>query len=246
MTKFKSHKKFFGRSGGDPLIVERPTGWSKWDRVLSKCQLISHEEQCNLVAQAQAGCEISFDKVVKSCLLLVVPVAKHYFKYNRPNSPLTLMDYIQYGNEGLVKAVHKFNAKYNPQKKSSFASYAMYYIRGIILTSAFKEMDFVRIPANPGGERNLPIEIASLDEFIQNNQRNRENEYEETYLDTLKVNDYSPDNDLMIKDFRLNIKLWFSAKLSFRECKVLELYFLHERQLEEIGDLYGITKESIR
>ena len=235
------NKKFFGRTGDNPLIIDRPSGWGKWERTLKGCKLLSNEEQCRLVFLAQDGCDVSLDKVVKSCLRLVMPVAKYYFKYNRRNSMLTALDYVQYGNEGLVQAVYKFKN----DRDCSFASYAMFHIKGVILSRAFSEMDFVKIPSqnqkDENGERKPPVEILGLDELLP---ENKQGEGVETYLDICSVSSLA-DNDVLIKDFRLTVEVIFKS-LTQRECEVMKLFFLHQMSLEDIGEMIGLTRERTR
>lgn len=75
-----------------------------------------------------------------SNLRMVISIAKPFFK---TNTHIPQSDIIQFGNEGLIKAVHKFDYR----KKIKFSTYGTYWIRQSIMrqTDAYK---LIHIPAN--------------------------------------------------------------------------------------------------
>jgi RNA polymerase primary sigma factor len=70
-------------------------------------------------------------------LRLVVAIAKHY-----QNRGLSLLDLVQEGNVGLMRAVEKFDYRYN----CSFASYAVWWIRQAICSAIEQHGSTVRLP----------------------------------------------------------------------------------------------------
>lgn len=78
-------------------------------------------------------------KFIESNLRLVVKVAKKYY-----NTHLTLMDMIQEGNLGLMKAMDKFD----PNRGYKFSTYAIWWIRQSINRALENKSNTVRLPAH--------------------------------------------------------------------------------------------------
>ncbi|WXB47295.1 MAG: RNA polymerase sigma factor RpoD/SigA [Candidatus Shikimatogenerans sp. Tmey] len=79
------------------------------------------------------------NKLIQSNLKFVVSVAKKY-----QNQGLNLLDLINEGNLGLIKATLKFNYK----KKFKFISYAVWWIKQSILQAIANYSKFIRTPTN--------------------------------------------------------------------------------------------------
>jgi len=95
----------------------------------------SREELEALVADA----ERAKDVFIKSNLRLVVAVARRY-----PRSGLPLLDLIQEGNAGLVRAVEKFDYR----KGFKFSTYATWWIRQAITRSIADQSRTIRLPVH--------------------------------------------------------------------------------------------------
>lgn len=95
---------------------------------ISKYKLLSTEEEISLFQKIQNGDNVARELFIKSNLRLVVKVAKKYFcpGYN------TLLDLIQEGNLGLLKAVEGFD----PLKGCKFSTYAIPQINKAIQRSS--------------------------------------------------------------------------------------------------------------
>ncbi|MFI0239800.1 RNA polymerase sigma factor RpoD/SigA [Streptomyces sp. NPDC016845] len=95
----------------------------------------SREELEALVAEAEKAKDI----FIRSNLRLVVAVARRY-----PRSGLPLLDLIQEGNAGLVRAVEKFDYR----KGFKFSTYATWWIRQAITRSIADQSRTIRLPVH--------------------------------------------------------------------------------------------------
>jgi RNA polymerase sigma-32 factor len=85
--------------------------------------------------------EDAAQELVKSNLRLVVKIALEYY-----NTYLNLLDLIQEGNVGILRAANK----YNPHKGTKFSSYAAFWIRAYILKYIMDSWSMVRVGTTQG------------------------------------------------------------------------------------------------
>lgn len=102
--------------------------------------LLSSAEEQELGKKVQQGDRVARQRMLLSNLRLVVSVAKQYIPGNEPE---LLMDLIQEGNIGLMRAVDRFK----PEFQTRFSTYGVYWIRQAILR-ALKARRLVRLPEN--------------------------------------------------------------------------------------------------
>jgi RNA polymerase primary sigma factor len=100
---------------------------------------LNFEEEKELSAKALAGDKEAVNHLVECNLKLVVPIAKRYTGCGLP-----LLDLIQEGNLGLIKAAEK----YDGSKGWRFSTYATYWIRQTISRALGDQSRTIRIPAN--------------------------------------------------------------------------------------------------
>ena len=100
---------------------------------------LNFEEEKELSARALAGDKEAINHLVECNLKLVVPIAKRYAGCGLP-----LLDLIQEGNLGLIKAAEK----YDGSKGWRFSTYATYWIRQTISRALGDQSRTIRIPAN--------------------------------------------------------------------------------------------------
>lgn len=100
---------------------------------------LTFEEEKSLSTRALEGDRNAVNRLVECNLLLVVSVAKKYYGCGLP-----LLDLIQEGNLGLIKAAEK----YDGSKGFRFSTYATYWIRQSISRALGDQSRTIRIPAN--------------------------------------------------------------------------------------------------
>jgi len=105
----------------------------------NKIDILTHEEEDNLVRLARAGDEAAKSKLIGANLRFVVYIAKKY-----QTNGISLLDLINEGNMGLIKAADKFD----PDRGFHFISYAVWWIRQAIISAISQKASLVRIPLN--------------------------------------------------------------------------------------------------
>ncbi len=106
---------------------------------INKIPLLSREEEDKYARLAMTGDSDAKDMLVKSNLRFVVSIAKKY-----QTSGISLLDLINEGNMGLIKAAEKFD----PDKGFHFISYAVWWIRQAIMLAISQKTSLIRIPLN--------------------------------------------------------------------------------------------------
>lgn len=106
---------------------------------INKIPLLSREEEDRLARLATAGDQAAKDKLIVSNLRFVVQVSKKYQKYG-----ISLLDLINEGNMGLIKAAERFD----PNMGFHFISYAVWWIRQAIILAINQKAAMIRLPMN--------------------------------------------------------------------------------------------------
>lgn len=106
---------------------------------IGKVPLLSLEEEIELAKKIELGDEQAKTKLAEANLRLVVSIAKKYM-----GRGMSLLDLIQEGNLGLIKAVEKFDYR----KGYKFSTYATWWIRQAITRSIADQARTIRIPVH--------------------------------------------------------------------------------------------------
>ncbi len=104
---------------------------------IGRAKLLTAKEEVQLSRAAQAGCIASRQRMIESNLRLVVNIARAYTKRGLP-----LMDLVEEGNLGLIRAVEKFD----PERGCRFSTYATWWIRQSVERAIMNQCRTVRLP----------------------------------------------------------------------------------------------------
>lgn len=108
-------------------------------REIGKIPLLNSEEELALAQRVVAGDQEAKDQMAEANMRLVVSIAKRYV-----GRGLDLLDLIQEGNTGLLRAVEKFD----PDKGFKFSTYATWWIRQAITRAIADQARTIRIPVH--------------------------------------------------------------------------------------------------
>jgi RNA polymerase primary sigma factor len=108
-------------------------------REIGKIPLLTSEQELALAQRVVAGDKRAKDQMAEANMRLVVSIAKRYV-----GRGLDLLDLIQEGNTGLLRAVEKFD----PDRGFKFSTYATWWIRQAITRAIADQARTIRIPVH--------------------------------------------------------------------------------------------------
>ncbi len=241
-------------------------------REIGKVPLLTAEEEIELAKGFERREKKAKNKLIESNLRLVVSIAKKYI-----GRGLSLLDLIQEGNQGLIRAVEK----YDWRKGYKFSTYATWWIRQAITRAIADQARTIRIPVHMVetinklyrvsrrlmqelGREPSPEEIGEELELTPDRVREIFKIAQEvTSLETPVgddkesfLGDFIPDESQLSPVDQASKQLLKDHldevlhTLSDREARVLKLRFglegSKQMTLEEVGKVFGVTRERIR
>ena len=239
-------------------------------REIGQIPLLSYEEEIEYAQKVLNGDEEAKQKLIESNLRLVVSIAKKH-----TNRGLKMLDLIQEGNMGLMKAVEKFEY----EKGFKFSTYATWWIRQAITRAIADQGRTIRIPVHmietinkikkesriilqetgkePTAEelsKKLELPVEKVKNILEMNQDPISLETPVGSEEDSELGDFVED-DKFANPYDATTRVLLKEQLddvlktlNEREEKVLR-YGLDDgsqKTLEEVGKIFNVTRERIR
>lgn len=134
-TRQHSRDDGVSRSAGDPGICSDPI--TLYLNEIGSTALLSLEEEVQLARETSEGNLTSKNRMIEANLRLVVAIAKRY-----QGRGLGLLDLVEEGNLGLIRAVEKFDHALGFR----FSTYATWWIKQAIDRALMNQADTIRTP----------------------------------------------------------------------------------------------------
>lgn len=233
--------------------------------------LLNAEEERDLSMRIQSGEEAARSRLIEANLRLVIKIARAFANFDVP-----LIDLIQEGNMGLIKAAERFDYRRNVR----FSTYASWWIKQAVTRSLVNSRRAIRLPhrkeelikrihktygylsqalsreptrgeiaSELGIEERLVHEAMEMSGSIVPLEGDNDDEEAGSVLDVYADETYSPDAEFQRNCVREKTIALLEALME-KERQVLiyrfEFYGTRKRTLKGIGQTMGISAETVR
>lgn len=255
------------------ITLRESESLEKYLREISKVELLSVEEEVELVRLIKKGDKEASTRLINANLRFVVSVAKQY-----QHQGLSLPDLINEGNLGLIRSVHRFDES----RGFKFISFAVWWIRQSILHAIADHARMIRVPLNKLALKNRiqqtellleqklerPATAEEIAEALNMNENEIEahlqlgyrhisldspftEDEESTLIDTLENANAEKTDAAVSHTESLKTEIYRSLQALTERQKETLCYFFGigvERplSLEDIGQKFALTTERVR
>jgi RNA polymerase nonessential primary-like sigma factor len=233
--------------------------------------LLTKEQEIHYGRLARSGDEAARKIMIESNLRLVVKIARRYIR-----SGMAILDLIEEGNIGLMRAVQKFD----PDRGFRFSTYSAWWIQQTIERAIMSQNRTIRLPvhmvkrlnrclrASRAVAKNLDHEpsideiaiewgksstevekMMSLNERVISIDMPVSDDMNKPILDTISCDQHDPQNYLSQDKLKQNLEKWLGG-LSAKQRSVVERRFglngFEPMTLDQTGLEIGLTRERVR
>jgi RNA polymerase primary sigma factor len=233
--------------------------------------LLTAEEERDLSMRIQSGDAIARTRLIEANLRLVIKIARAFSNFDVP-----LIDLIQEGNMGLIKAAERFDYRRNVR----FSTYASWWIKQAVTRSLVNSRRSIRLPhrkeelikrihktygylsqtlSREPSRGEIALELGISEHLVHEAldmsgnviplEADSDDEESGSILDVYADETYSPDNELLRASAREKTVTLLEALME-KEREVLihrfEFYGNSKKTLKGIGESMGISAETVR
>ena len=237
---------------------------------IKQARLLTFEEELSLSKRIMAGDDEARTQLIESNLRLVVRIAKNYI-----TPDVSILDLIQEGNLGLIRAV----SKYDYRKSVRFSTYASWWIKQSIVRALSNKKRVIRLPHRQEEKlrkinkvfnnlsqvlmreptlveiaEEIGLEEAEIASILNSSSSvasldSKATEDSGNLHEVIEDMSFNPDNELMRKNLR-DDTMRFLKQLHDKERQIIMYRFSFiggkRYTLKKIGDELGISPETVR
>jgi RNA polymerase primary sigma factor len=151
LSEIESRPRAQSEAGPEAGPAEVDDALGAYLREIGRGTLLTKDQEIELAKQIEAGSDAARRRMTEANLRLVVSIAKKYQGRGMP-----LLDLIQEGNVGLMRAV----AKFDHRRGFKFSTYATWWIRQAVLRAIGDQARTIRLPIHIGDQTNKLVRIS--------------------------------------------------------------------------------------